>query len=130
MLERQGRPKKRLEAACAWARGGSIESDREAVERDLQAFGAESAAQAADWLDEEDELAVDVWAENWEAFVTFTRLSTQWRWVGGLAGARRTGLDYMGVTAALRLMGIESTPELFQQLRDFERGALEGWAEE
>lgn len=46
----------------------------------------------------------------------------QTQWSVGMGGP--TGLDYTRVRAGLRLAGVKSTPELFQQLRILERAAL------
>lgn len=61
-----------------------------------------------------------MWPENWAAMEAF--LSVQTQWSVGMGGP--TGLDYTRVRAGLELAGVQVTPELFQQLRILESGAL------
>ena len=61
--------------------------------------------------------------ENVQAFSIFRRLHSQWRVVSlGFAGFVYQGLDYLGLEAALRLMGIASErhADLFDRLQVME----------
>lgn len=71
-------------------------------------------------LDDDPDFAV--WPENWPALLAFLACGTQWAY-GALGGV--VGLRYEGVEAALRMSGIEVTPELFEDLRAMEGAALE-----
>lgn len=66
------------------------------------------------------------------ALELFDALATQWRWLGGMAGAQRTGLDYAAVETVLRLKRIprQTWSERFADLQVMERAALEAWREE
>jgi hypothetical protein len=44
-------------------------------------------------------------------------------------GGERAGLDYAGVRAVADARGIAWTATLLKQISDFERGALDGFAE-
>ncbi|WP_194720824.1 DUF1799 domain-containing protein [Noviherbaspirillum malthae] len=50
--------------------------------------------------------AFEVWEENWESFLFFDSVRTQWVYVSGLAGGVRVGLDYGRVEATMRMEGI------------------------
>lgn len=67
-----------------------------------------------------------VWPELVPALRVWTAVLTQWR---HSAGGDRTGLDYAGVQAALRMLAVPRTewPALFDDLRVMERSALETW---
>ena len=59
----------------------------------------------------------------------FLAVQTQWR-TAGMAGIR-TGLDYQGVDAAIRMMGLQGdSAELFDGIRTMEYEALSVFAEE
>lgn len=61
----------------------------------------------------------------------FLCCATQWRVTatGGLEGRLvRTGLDYAGCAAALRLGRFKAGPRLFRDLRVMEGAALDEWA--
>jgi hypothetical protein len=62
------------------------------------------------------------------ALEAFLACDTQWRRV--VAGSRliSTGLDYAGVRAALAMMGVRATPQLFADLRAMEDEALQAMA--
>lgn len=64
---------------------------------------------------------------NLDAARAFWALSTQWRTVGGLAGAARIGLDYTAVPTVLRLLNLprKTWPAVFDALRVMEASALE-----
>ena len=67
----------------------------------------------------------EVWPENWPVIELWCRVQTQWRVapMGGLLG-----LDYQAVDMVLRLTGAEQPLELFDDLREMERAALEAMA--
>lgn len=75
---------------------------------------------AADYV--EDDVEIDVWQDNAEAFLVFVNLGTQWRAVPGCA----IGLDYTAIEPVLRLMGIPADrwPALFDDLLVLEGAAL------
>lgn len=64
----------------------------------------------------------EVWQENWQAVVFFSRLSTQWR--SGMAGP--TGLDYTAVLALLRTLRLPraEADALFDDVQVMEGEAL------
>lgn len=70
-------------------------------------------------LDQEQDTAC--WPENWSAVMLFADLSTQWN--VGMNGP--IGLRYEAIPAVLHARKQRATPELFNQLRTLERGALE-----
>lgn len=65
---------------------------------------------------------VEVFPDNWKAFLTFDSMSTQWR-VGGLGA---TGLDYSVLPLVCSSVGIKKKeiPEILQDLRVLESEAL------
>lgn len=66
---------------------------------------------------------MDVWPENWPAFETFTRLTTQWSaGVGGVIGLRYEALYPLLDRIASDAQEWEF---LFDGVRAVERGALE-----
>lgn len=98
---------------------------------DLAALGvpAEQIAQMVDAEDIEPDESIDfleVLPANWDAVRVFIRCETQWR-AGPMGGL--LGLDYPGVEAAMRMMGVVSTPALFEQLRTLEVESINTLAE-
>jgi len=64
-----------------------------------------------------------------DAVGLFMALATQWRWAGaGLAGAFRLGLDYNAVEPTARMLRVELTPTVFNDLRVMETEALSVWS--
>ena len=61
--------------------------------------------------------------ENWDAARAFLAAGTQWR-RAGMTGVP-TGLDYAGVEAAARALGIDWTEELLRKIGVMERAAIE-----
>lgn len=61
--------------------------------------------------------------ENLDAVRAFSAGGTQWR-RAGMTGVA-TGLDYAGVEAAARALGVAWTAELLEKLGVMERAALE-----
>jgi hypothetical protein len=70
---------------------------------------------------------VELLEESREAWGLFIASATQWRYAG--MGGERAGLDYAGVRAVADARGIAWTATLLKQISDFERGALDGFAE-
>lgn len=70
---------------------------------------------------------VGVYPENWESFVLFDAMGTQWR--AGACGA--TGLDYNALPVVIRSLGLAPSrrPQLFQDIRVMEAEALAVMAE-
>lgn len=66
-----------------------------------------------------------MWPENWQATELFLALQTQWRVVIGMAGARYQGLDFGSVESLLRMMKIDDTAAMLDQLMVMESAALE-----
>jgi len=110
-------PKKLIEAAEHWARGGR-ESTDEAL-ADLEAFGGAPPDVVASLSAEPVELEID--PENWETVMAFLRVQTQW--VQGPGGA--TGLNYPAVFATLdRLKIADPAGAIFDGLQVMERAVL------
>lgn len=65
-----------------------------------------------------------IWECHVEAVSAFLSVQTQWRTVLATKGLVRTGLDYAAADAGLRLAGITSTPELWDDIRFIELGAI------
>lgn len=74
----------------------------------------------------DEDVGFGVWPENWETFLMFLRVSTQWN-VGGMGGF--LGLRYEGVWGVLdrylRDKTTEERIEVFEDLQIMERAALE-----
>jgi hypothetical protein len=66
---------------------------------------------------------IEVWPENWQAFILFSSLQTQWR-TGGMGGA--TGLDYNVLFRKMDRMNLsaEQYDELEEDVRTMELSAL------
>jgi hypothetical protein len=65
--------------------------------------------------------------ENWVTVELFIALSTQWNWMVGMHGARRTGLNYPAVESMLRLLKIKGKSKVFNGLLIMETAAMEVW---
>ena len=83
------------------------------TEKELEAFGFAPA---------DFESAIYIWPDNWNAFLAFQAMRTQWRVDMGC----RTGLDYSALTEVWRRLGIPAKDrnEVFQQIRIMEESAL------
>lgn len=57
------------------------------------------------------------------AVTAFLAVDTQWRWVSRDGRSKATGLDYTACDAGLRRAGIETTPELWEELQIIELAA-------
>lgn len=63
--------------------------------------------------------------ENWPAINLFLQCQTQWRYISGMTGSVRTGLDYQAVETVMRLAyPNEDHATLFKKLQIIEREAL------
>lgn len=51
-------------------------------------------------------------------------VATQWRVAGTMERIVRTGIDYTAARAGWDLAGLTTTPDLFEEVRAIERGAL------
>jgi hypothetical protein len=59
----------------------------------------------------------------------FFALQTQWRWTSaGMAGALRMGIDYNAIEPTARMLRVELTDDVFDDLRVMEGEALVVWA--
>ena len=63
--------------------------------------------------------------ENWQAIEVFVACQTQWRYLSGMGGAVRTGLDYTAVHAVMVMMQVEDTKDCLMRLQVCEQEALE-----
>lgn len=68
----------------------------------------------------EEEQTVEVWPDNWKAFLCFQSMSTQWR--SGVGGV--TGLDYNVLPWLMKLHGIEDEATALNDIRVMERAAM------
>ena len=90
--------------------------------RDLAAFGVSEEA-ITQWIG--GRMApqpFEVLPDNEQAVTLFLRAENQWR-VGGMDGVV-LGLDYAGVAAAARAVGMRLKGELFESLQVMESAAL------
>jgi len=64
--------------------------------------------------------------DNWDAFILFDQLGTQWRIIPGMSGVFYQGLDYAAVMAVVRetVKGRKNRARTFDQIRLIEAGAL------
>jgi hypothetical protein len=88
----------------------------------LDADGPERADAGVFWL----------WPESLDLWLAWHQVQTQWVWVGGMAGAVRTGLDYARVTAWLQGNGWRKGRQrnlrtALQALQACEHAALKAW---
>lgn len=79
-------------------------------------------AEVEKWRERNRDTGCELWVWLWSAVELFSASLTQWR-RAGMAGIA-TGLDYPGVEAAARMMGIAVTPRLFRDLQTMEAAAL------
>ncbi|WP_349538491.1 DUF1799 domain-containing protein [Sagittula sp. NFXS13] len=64
-----------------------------------------------------------MWPEHLEAMDAFLAINGQWRVAMTMTGTQVISLDYGAAESGLRLAGITTTPELWQQIRIIEQGA-------
>jgi hypothetical protein len=127
-----GQSKKLAEAARLLARGqlrlraeDSEAEPAESISDALAAFGLE--AETEDDLEVEE--AFYIWPENVASFNAWLGVQTQWNTDNGV----RTGLNYPGVEAYLRMSGRvrrKALPELLLELQAMETAALNEWNKE
>lgn len=75
-----------------------------------------------------DEGLFEVWPSHWSSLRLFTGCATQWDHAG--ADGDKTGLRYDRLELVARMMRIEFTPEIFDDIQVLEAEALTIWAEE
>lgn len=65
--------------------------------------------------------------DNWDTFLFFLDLRTQWQIVAGMGGERVTGLNYQSVESVMRIKQIKpkDKPDLFRDLQIMESAALD-----
>jgi hypothetical protein len=104
-----------------------------ATEAEPEASDSISDAMALLGIYCEDETIVDddefwLWPENEDAFWLWVSIQTQW--VVGMTG--RTGLNYSGIEAGMRMQGIRKNQQqrLFGLIQTMESAALQEWASE
>ena len=66
---------------------------------------------------------VDVWDINWDSFILFNNLTSQWR-IGGMGGA--SGLDYNAIPVTAKLLGFKKkqVKHMFPDIQVMENEAL------
>lgn len=77
--------------------------------------------------DADDASAFAVEPDNWDNWLIFLAVSTQWVWASmGMGGAARVALNYSAVESALRMQGIKRKrwPGVFADLRHIELAVL------
>jgi pyrroloquinoline quinone (PQQ) biosynthesis protein C len=70
--------------------------------------------------------AIEIAPDEVDVVALFLALQTQWR-LHAMTGAA-TGLIYEAVPPTASMSGIETTPQLFADLRTMESAALKEWA--
>lgn len=98
--------------ARAWAESGQDE--------ELKALGL---------TDEDLDVLIEVFPENWLPFIAFDALATQWVSDMGV----KTGLNYAVINGQfLKMLGVKKKQqrEVFWAIREMEREALLAWQEE
>lgn len=106
----------------AWARQELIHDPAEDVDlqRDLEAFGL-----PADHFADRAPVFEGIWEGHLPALGAFLLVQGQWRATSvGLGGIIWQGLDYTALRHATDMAGLDMTPDLFEQLRHIEAGAL------
>lgn len=92
--------------------------DTSEIEADMAFFPAPDEVRQRVLLEVVD---FEVWPENWDALELFLRLQTQWK-TGAMGGI--FGLDYAGLEAVMRMLGIEQKEEMFAKIQVMEFAAL------
>lgn len=101
-----------------------------ATEADIAQVVAERGEAPPDDPDEDDADDASAFAvepDNWDNWLIFLAVSTQWVWASmGMGGAARVALNYSAVESALRMQGIKRKrwPGVFADLRHIERAVL------
>ena len=74
---------------------------------------------------EEEEEEILVFEANFESFLLFTRLGTQWIRVHVGHEMVLTGLNYSSVESMLRVLKVKNKPEVFGKIQTMETKYLE-----
>lgn len=102
-----------------------------ATEADIAQVVAERGEAPPEEPDEDDADGASVFAvepDNWDSWLIFSAVSTQWVWAPlGMGGLVRVALDYSRVESGLRMQGVKRKrwPGVFADLRLIERAVLE-----
>lgn len=117
--------------------GEATEAEVADIVNDLEAFGAPAEAIAqvlAQLAADTAQATFRVHPDNVTAVRLFEALRTQWTAVAlttlDRAEVLRTGLDYLRLEAAVRLMGLSLGGDDFTRIRIMEAEALAAWAEQ
>lgn len=95
--------------------------------QDIEAVVAERGAAKAKTAADEEAEAFAVEPDNWDNWLIFLSVSTQWVWASfGMGGAARVALNLPGVESGLRMQGIKRKrwPAVFADLRVIEQAVL------
>ena len=113
----QGKKKKLTEAAKYWAAGG--QENTKQLDEDAEAFGViiEAPQESADF---------EVWPENWDAVVMWSRIQTQWR--TSMSGV--IGLDYSALAWLFKMYEVKDPRALLEDLQVMEGAALVAMSKE
>lgn len=100
-----------------------------ASEQDLAAMQAQLDAQRAEAVAREE---FEVHADNWDDWLFFLSVQTQWVYANTGMGTQRAGLNYPGVESGARLQGIGRGrwPALFEAVHRVELAVLAADAEQ
>ncbi|UUZ68077.1 DUF1799 domain-containing protein [Polaromonas sp. P2-4] len=106
-------------------RMGVSEEDIEAMLAQQQEWEAEAARQSGFSED------FEIYEDNWESWLFFVTVQTQWHYAARDMGARRVGLNYPGVESGARMAGKPRAkwPSLFADLQVMELAVLAADAE-
>ncbi len=93
----------------------------------MKRLGADDEAlrEAEEELKDELAEAFQVWPCNRDTAQVFYALGNQWRTVGNMVDARRTGMDFAAAESYLRMMKIGNKKRMMKGLIEMERAALE-----
>lgn len=91
--------------------------------QDIEAAQAQMEQARQDQADAED---FEVHADNWDAWMFFLSVQTQWVFASTELGAQRVGLHYPSVESAARMQRIPARqwPELFEAVQAVEMTVL------
>lgn len=107
---------------------GRPEAAQDDLAEDLAFFGLEPEG----WADQPALTETGIWAEHELAWEAWCAVSGQWRTtaLSTLEAARIVwhGLDYTAAKAGFDLAGIEVTPDLWDEVRVIEAGAIREFA--
>ena len=66
----------------------------------------------------------DIFPENWDVFLIFTKLRTQWNMAVGMGGATFVGLNYQSIEMLFKLYKIKDRRQAFEDVQIMEASAL------